>query len=304
MATSPGWDPDPATDSALGALVTDLTTAGRDVIRRTPPVAPDAREGIVRRAVTRVGPAEANLLDLLRSNHHVVSRDGTVTFSTRVELPRRGMVILSATADARVCRLLFGERVVEHLVPDVQGVGRILQHPGSSMSRYRLTRMSPGERERFVAAVGSAPTITYAAFKHLFENPSELHFGNLEGRDSLGGSDVNIVGTHNLNPVSLHLMAAELGREDTHMVGQRRTVNSYDGYAWTDHCYADDPLLLLLQNYTRYSMLYQSIGRARALRNDCTVNVWTNLPIRGAERVEEEQEGPEGTDEAMTDGTD
>lgn len=70
------------------------------------------------------------------------------------------------------------------------------------------------------------------------------------------------------------------------MATQRRAVNSYDGLAWTDgYCFADDPLLRLLQNYTRYSMLHQAIGRASVLRNDCTVSVWTNMPIRGAERV-------------------
>lgn len=84
-------------------------------------------------------------------------------------------------------------------------------------------------------------------------------------------------------------MAAELGREGEWMATQRQAVNSYDGYA-------DDRLLLLLQNYTRYSMLYQAIGRARALRNDCTVTVWCTLPIRGAERVTRGEDGY-GTEE-------
>lgn len=291
MATSPPWDPDPTTDAVLGTFLDDLAAGEPMTIRPTPRVPPESWEAVVRRAISRIGPerprTEGGVLDLLRSNHHVVSADGTVTFSSRVNLPERGLVILSATADAEVCKLLFGDRVVVHDVPDVSGVGRIVQHPGSSVSRHRLSTMEPEERERFVAAVGSAPTITYAAFKHLFENPSELHFGNLEGRDILGGCDLNIVGTHNLNPVALHLMAAELGRTEPRMATQRQTVNWYDGYAWSDYCYADDPLLLLLQNFTRYSMLYQAIGRARALRNDCTVTVWTGVPIRGAERVGE-----------------
>lgn len=33
-------------------------------------------------------------------------------------------------------------------------------HPGSSTSGHRLATMEPEERERFVAAVGSPPTIT------------------------------------------------------------------------------------------------------------------------------------------------
>lgn len=291
VASSPGWDPEPEVDSVLDGIVADIATAEPRTIRPTPRVPPGAWEAVVRRAIGRVGPEAAELdggvLDLLRSDHHVALGNGTVMFSSRVVPPRRGMVILSATADARVCGLLFGDRVVVHPVPDVSGVGRIVQHPGSSMSRYGLSRMTGADRERLVAAVGSAPTITYAAFKGIFENPSQLHFGNLEGRDVLGGGDINIVGTHNLNPVALHLMAAELGREEACMATQRRAVNAHDGYAWTDgYCYADDPLLLLLQNYTRYSMLYQAIGRARVLRHDCTVNVWTDLPIRGAERVE------------------
>jgi hypothetical protein len=297
MATSPHWDPDPGTDAVLQALIADLTAGEPKTIRPTPRVPAEAWEAVVRRAIHRIGAeaarADGGVLDLLRSNHHVVSPDGTVTFSSRVNLPPRGMVILSATADAGVCRLLFGDRVVMHPVPEVAGVGRVIQHAGSSVSRHRLATMGPEERERFVAAVGPAPTITYAAFKHLFEDPSSLHFGNLEGRDVHGGCDVNIVGTHNLNPVALHLMAAELGRGDGRMATQRRSVNDHDGYAWSDYCYADDPLLLLLQNYTRYSMLYQAIGRARVLRNDCTVTVWTDLPIRGAERV------GEGDDDAV-----
>jgi hypothetical protein len=112
-----------------------------------------------------------------------------------------------------------------------------------------------------------------------------MHFGNVEGLDALGGSSLNVVGTWNLNPVALHLMAAVLGRAETELARPRLATNRHVGFVWRDFCYADDPILLSLQNYTRHSMLQQSIGRARLVRNDVTVEVWTNVPVPGAEVV-------------------
>ncbi len=292
MLTPIAGEPD-----GVGRLVDDLwqevCRASEDRVVSLHPVADEleaAWHGLAKRAIAHVwgddgGADRRNVLDLFRAERMVV-QGGVVSHARLLRLPEDvGVVVTSATLDPEVCRRAFGDRLVVHEVPDVESAGRLVQHAGSSVSRQALERMTEAERQAFASRVGGAPTITYAGWKGLFENPSAMHFGNVEGLDALGGSSLNVVGTWNLNPVALHLMAAVLGRAETELARPRLATNRHVGFVWRDFCYADDPILLSLQNYTRHSMLQQSIGRARLVRNDVTVEVWTNVPVPGAEVV-------------------
>ena len=277
----------------VGELVEDLWRAVTDApqgqiatLRPVPDDLETAWYALAKRAIAHVGDADAdrhNVLDLFRAERIAVE-GGVVSHARLLRLPEHaGLVVLSATLDGEICRRAFGDRVVLHEVPDVALAGRLVQHAGSSMSRQVLRRMTEEERAALAAEVGDAPTITYAKWKGEFETPAGMHFGNVEGIDVLAGSDLNVVGTWNLNPTALHLMAAVLGREEVQFARPRLATNRHAGFAWRDFCYADDQVLLSLQNYTRHAMLMQAVGRARLVRNDVEVHVWTNVPVPGAE---------------------
>lgn len=117
------------------------------------------------------------------------------------------------------------------------------------------------------------------------ENIGFLHFGNTEGSNALEGQDILVVGTPYHADFLYKLIAFTLGYdfdEDEEMTpqivyrnGHRALINTYQNeYLQKVHLWMMD------------SELDQAVGRARLLRHDCTVHLFSRYPMKQAEIVQ------------------
>jgi hypothetical protein len=106
-----------------------------------------------------------------------------------------------------------------------------------------------------------------------------MYFGNTAGYDSLKGQSINVVGTPHLNNSAymLYGAVANIMLKPNDYIMDFRLVN-YGGFRFKFMCYENDELAML-QIALIESELIQAVGRARALREDCTVNLYSNLPL-------------------------
>ena len=205
-----------------------------------------------------------------------------VHYISRKDLPEnKKVVIMSATVPVDIYKELYGDRVKVYQVDNVESKGSLIQHTGRSFSRASMSKLKKAQMDKMVNQ--SLPTITFAAYKNLFDNPVEdIHFGNLSGYDSLKGQDINIVGTYHLNNAVYLLYAKALGIKvkPSGQIMEMRTVER-NGLRFRFNTYNSEKLQKIQMSLIE-SELLQAIGRARLLREDCSVHLYSNLPIKGA----------------------
>ena len=124
------------------------------------------------------------------------------------------------------------------------------------------------------------PVIT---FKKLALN-SEIHFGKAEGFDGYKGRDIAVIGTPHKPPVVYKLAGAMFGYDTTGELNNYQVERN--GFSYTMMTYKDKDMQNL-QLYFIDSELEQAIGRARILRYDCTVYLYSNYPCQQAELHDE-----------------
>jgi hypothetical protein len=225
---------------------------------------------------------ESNVLGFLYCDYFI-KNDDDITFIIKNELPRnKKIIITSATLNEEICKLAFGDRCIFIDLGEVEIKGKIEQYPKYSCSRYSI-----GNNDKALSFVkeniGDLPVITFKKYANLFENTIGT-FGSVLGLDSLNGKDMAVVGTPHLNPMAYILFAKALGLNpkmmDTKMNFTKIIRNNFEFYFQT---YSEDNDLKNVQLYMIESEIMQAIGRARLLSNDCTVKVFSNLPISQAE---------------------
>lgn len=201
-----------------------------------------------------------------------------IHYVNKVDLPKdKKIIILSATVNATIYKYLFGDRIEVFDVGDVVQKGKIIQHTKRSCSRKGLRKYAKQISEE----VGEKKVITFKSMIHEFLNTSdEIYFGNCSGYDTLAGEDLVVVGTPHRNNVEYLLLAKVLGIDfktsDTTM-GYKEI--EYNGFKFMFNCY-DHPELREIQLGLIESDLIQAIGRARTLRTNAKVEVYSNFPLR------------------------
>jgi hypothetical protein len=114
-----------------------------------------------------------------------------------------------------------------------------------------------------------------------FKNPvHDMHFGNCSGYDSMKGKDMAVVGTPHKNNIEYFLTAKVIGIDfkttDTTVTDKKI---DYNGFRFKFNCF-DNEDLRSIQLALIEAELIQAIGRARTLRTDATVEVYSNFPLR------------------------
>ena len=206
----------------------------------------------------------------------------------RLDIPDTEVVVLSATASPEVYRWAYPGR------QPARGRGIPLQSEragaavsGTTFSRHALRTRGDRimEMVRKMAAE-SASIVSFKESRDLFGDEQAHHFGALEGLNDLEGRDIAIVGTPHYPPVLYRLMALALGRDTScfSFVRAYATVQ-HNGFEFTFFSFVDSKDLLDLQLWLIESQLVQAIGRARVLRNNCTVYLFSDLPVLEADEV-------------------
>lgn len=221
----------------------------------------------------------SNIFDFFSSDYMVKSQrnENTIHYVIRRDLPLlKKVIILSASAPIEIYKVLFGNRLEVIDISDVENQGRIIQDTTKSFSRNSLKN----NYKEISKEVGDRPVITYKSYRGLFNNPSEMWFGNCSGYDTLKGQDICVVGTPHLNNIVYLLTAKSIGLEFktsetlfyTHKV-------RYNGFEFIFNCFEDENLRKIQFSFIE-SDLIQSVGRSRTLRTDATVNLFSNFPLR------------------------
>ena len=202
----------------------------------------------------------------------------TIHYVIKRELPLdKKIIIQSATTPVFIYQQLFGDRVELIDIRDVEQQGSIIQYTKRSCSRDGLARY----HKDISKAVGNKPVITFKSTQRYFQNPvNEMYFGNCSGYDGMKGKDLVIVGTPHRDNIQYLLTAKVLGIDfkttDTTMTYQNI---EYNGVRFKFNCY-DHPALRNIQLSLIESDLIQAVGRARTLRTDAKVEVYSNFPLK------------------------
>jgi hypothetical protein len=108
------------------------------------------------------------------------------------------------------------------------------------------------------------------------------HFGNTAGRDEWKGKNIDVIGTYHQQEWIYKLFAYSIGIEfDLDAAMNPNAIVERNGYRFRFATY-EDKALQDIQFYMIESELEQAVGRARLLRCDCTVNLYSNFPLRQA----------------------
>ena len=121
-------------------------------------------------------------------------------------------------------------------------------------------------------------------FKALSES-GEIYLGASQGFNYLQGQDITVAGTFHKPEYVYKLFAMITGNSNTvDSLAVRRV--SRNGYNFPFMTFSDE-LLRTIQLWMIESESEQAVGRARLVSNECTVNLYSNLPLRQC-RIEKE----------------
>lgn len=223
-------------------------------------------------------------------------RDGEIIHYYRPSfLPRGKYIVLSATMDSVLYKQYFKYmkiRVFEYKKAKYKG--KLIQYTAHTMSR-RCVEQHKEQLETFLQGYrNDYELITFLRYENELLG-SGLHFGNVEGIDRLKGKNILVLGTPHQNPYVYELLGCHLGIP---IKGDRLSTRKiqYNGFEFSIMTYKNEELRRI-QLYHICKDLEQSIGRARLLREECTVVLLSNFPCEQATLIQEDYLKPKNAEE-------
>jgi hypothetical protein len=193
--------------------------------------------------------------------------------------PDTKYIMVSATVDKTICEYYFGRDNVEfYECSRAKNVGTLNQYYDKSMSRAFIDKDTT-VIERIKKWSGFECTVTFMKYETC---DNCMHFGNTAGRDEWKGKNIDVIGTYHQQEWIYKLFAYSIGLEfDLEASINPNAIVEHNGYRFRFATY-EDKALQDIQFYMIESELEQAVGRARLLRCDCTVNLYSNFPLRQA----------------------
>ena len=229
----------------------------------------------------------SNILNFFSSNFYCVEKTkekqqrnfAGIQYVQRLQLPRKKIIVMSATADEKLYREMFKGRQVIFTEISAQGKGSLTQDSKYSYSRSSLN--NPRVLKHVRSAVDELPVITFNSYKHNFLNPATSHFGNCQGYNEHTGQDLAVVGTPHVSSLVCQLFAAAIGYELRNIRDSVMTPTLIvrNGYRFKLTTFQTETMQAI-QLYFIEKELIQAVGRARLLRNEATVSLFSGVPVR------------------------
>jgi hypothetical protein len=209
-----------------------------------------------------------------------------ISYLKKSQLPLdKKIIVLSATADEDIYKEVFPEMEWQELT-QVEQKGTLVQIFDHSFSRAWMNRSENQEIIKYVREFAQErPVITYNKHKVRFKNSPDLCLESSEGFDELKGIDIVIVGTPHLKPSYYALLATALGIQFSSndlkfdMVRCEHRNQRFDFFTFKHE------RLRKVQFYKIESQLTQACGRARTLRENATVYLFSSFPLEGFEKT-------------------
>lgn len=233
------------------------------------------------------GDDDDNVNDLASAGAFM-KKDGVVYYFCPQRLKPMKYIVMSATLNSHIYKLYFGKsmEIIEYPQVEAAYKGKLEQYSYHTLGRRSLAQhMEVFDLARKISGNDRIPIITFVKFeKEAGTEAKGLHFGNAAGCDVLKGKDIAIIGTPYKAEMAYKLVACYLGADvNNHMdTSPKPRRVDYNGNNFVIPTYWD-ALLREIQLYSLESELEQAIGRARLLRFDCTVYLFSSFPCEQAE---------------------
>lgn len=201
------------------------------------------------------------------------------------ELPNVPMTIVSATLNKKLYDDYFRYRKIQYLeIPVTAYKGKLIQYTACSMSRKCIDKIGFENVKRSVDKITGDPDLKMITFRR-FEEESDIYIGKTEGVNKYKGKDLCVVGTPHSVPFIYRLIGKSLGYDAYSNMNTYRVENEKAYFSLMT--FADQDMREL-QMYFLESELEQAVGRARLLRFDCTVYLFSNYPLLQAEIIQDD----------------
>lgn len=187
-------------------------------------------------------------------------------------------IMVSATVDKDICEYCFGKQNVKfYACKQANYTGTLNQYFEKPMSRHCID-----EDTSILKRISD-----WSGFKHMitFKKYSigDMYFGNAIGCDYLKGQNINVVGTPYQVDFLYKLFPFSLGLDIDENAKMKSCRVSHNGYIFTFTTYGEEhDVLRKFHFWMIESELEQAVGRARLLRCNCTVNLFSGFPLRQA----------------------
>lgn len=202
-------------------------------------------------------------------------------FLKPADFPGEKYIMVSATADEEICGWYFGEDNIDfYECKKAEYMGELKQYCEKSMSRSCLNN-NKGMVGKLMNRFGMCPNNTITFMK---EGIGPLHFGNTEGSNMLEGKDILVVGTPYHAEFLYKLAAISMGIEFDEEEKMSLQTIDHNGYRFQFTTFQNKELRKI-HLWMIESELEQAVGRARLLRNACTVHLFSNFPLHQSKMI-------------------
>jgi hypothetical protein len=198
------------------------------------------------------------------------------------------IIILSATSNLEFYQTIFTNQIKTIEIPTVENMGKVIQYTKYSNSRQSIKKR---DKDNLLDKVGNHPVITFMAeSKELNKEYSKIHgdlniyYGNTRGYNELKGKDLFVIGTPHINPIVYYFHAEYMGIDTNNIIKKMdyQTLQ-WKGMQFKFQTFNNLELRNIQLNLIEGELI-QAVGRARTIRTEAEVNVFSNFPLLMTDR--------------------
>jgi hypothetical protein len=193
------------------------------------------------------------------------------------------IIILSATCNLEFYKRVFSNQIKTNEIPTIENKGIVIQNTKYSNSRQSIKKR---DKDNLKEIIGDHPVITFMSeSKELNTEYSKIngdlniYFGNTRGYNELKGKNLFVIGTPHINPIVYYFHAEYMGI-DTNTIDKKMDYQTiqWKGMQFKFQTFNNSDLRNI-QLHLIEGELIQAIGRARTIRTDAQVQVFSNFPL-------------------------
>lgn len=233
---------------------------------------------------------KVNIKELLKLKILISDIKGKAVGAYIKELPNKKCIVLSATANKTIYEAAFKDRKVNFFdLGIIEQEGQVVLHYQSYSKQALINNFDNLVEKIREEAPGINNIISYKPFNEKLQDRgfnTIAHFGACAGIDAYKGQDLIVAGTPRTDSRIYPLLANLLRPGTTTVENNQENVNVINnGWEFSIFTYDEgngttSGLLQQIQFYLIELEIAQAVGRARTLRTNATVHLFSNYPLR------------------------